>query len=101
MNEVLKSVLPEVVTLLKSHLVKKAYAFGSVVKGPFKKDSDIDLLITFEDHIDPVKYGELYFDLAEKLEILLNRPVDLITEPSLRNPYFIKNINETKVPLYE
>jgi predicted nucleotidyltransferase len=101
MNEALKSFLPQVVTLLKSHRVKRAYAFGSVVNGPFEKDSDIDLLIAFEDHIDPVKYGELYFDLSEQLEALLNRPVDLITEPSLKNPYFIKSVNETKVPLYE
>jgi len=31
---------------------------------------------------------------------LLNRKVDLLTIKSLKNPYFIKRINETKVSLY-
>jgi uncharacterized protein len=101
MNEVLKSNLPQVVRLLKSHKVKRAYAFGSTVNGLFTIDSDIDLLIAFEDNIDPVEYGELYFDLVDQLEVLLQRSVDLVTEPSLKNPYFIKEMNETKVPLYE
>lgn len=87
--------------MLKSHRVKKAYTFGSVVKGNFKESSDVDFLIAFEEDLDPIKYGELYFDLAEQLEGLLNRPVDLITEPSLKNPYFIKSVNETRFTLYE
>ncbi len=101
MNEFLKLRLPQVITLLKAHKVKKAYAFGSAVKDSFTTASDIDLLITFEDDLDPVEYGELYFDLANGLETLLHRHVDLITDQSLRNPYFIKSVNETKVPLYE
>lgn len=101
MNEVLKTQLPNVISLLKSHQVKRAYAFGSVVKGNFSLDSDIDLLIAFEEGLDPVKYGELYFNLADELESLLHRSVDLVTEPSLKNPYFIKDINQTKIALYE
>lgn len=89
------------VALMKKHKVKRAYAFGSVVKGNFNKDSDIDILIAFEDNLNPVEYGQHYFDLADQLEELLQCPVDLITEASLKNPYFIKNLNETKVPLYE
>ncbi len=101
MNTILKDRLPEVIMLLKKHKVKKAYAFGSVVKETFGIDSDIALLVAFEDNLDPVEYGELYFDLADKLEILLKRHVDLITEPSLKNPYFIKSVNEAKFALYE
>jgi predicted nucleotidyltransferase len=101
MEKLLQSKLPEVVKLMKLHKVKRAYAFGSSVNGHFKRTSDIDLLVAFDDDLDPVEYGEQYFDLADKLETLLNRPVDLITELSLKNPYFIKRINETKVALYE
>jgi predicted nucleotidyltransferase len=101
MVEVIKNKITSIVALMKKHKVKRAYAFGSVVKGDFTKDSDIDILIAFEDNLDPVEYGQHYFDLADQLEELLERPVDLITEASLKNPYFIKNLNETKVPLYE
>lgn len=101
MNSILKDRLPEVISLMKNHKVKKAYAFGSVVNQNFNANSDIDLLVAFEDNLDPVEYGELYFDLAEKLELLLQRHIDLITEPSLKNPYFIKSVNEAKFALYE
>jgi hypothetical protein len=47
------------------------------------------------------EYAETYFDLAEKFEILFKRPVDLITDKSLSNPYFIESINLTKIPVYE
>jgi predicted nucleotidyltransferase len=86
--------IPSLITLLKEHKVKRAYAFGSV-------DSDVDLLISFEDGIDPIEYGDLYWSLDEKLPLLLHRPVDLLTERQLRNPYFIKVMNETKTALYE
>lgn len=101
MNSFLKDRLPEVITLLKKYKVKKAYAFGSVVKEDFDAGSDIDLLVAFEDNLDPVEYGELYFDLADKLELLLKRHVDLITKPSLKNPYFIKSVDKAKFALYD
>lgn len=89
------------IALMKKHKVKRAYAFGSVVIGDFNKDSDIDILVALEDDLDPVEYGQHYFDLADQLEELLQRPVDLITKASLKNSYLIKNLNETKVPLNE
>ncbi|MCC6833615.1 MAG: nucleotidyltransferase domain-containing protein [Cytophagales bacterium] len=101
MVEALKSKIPVVIPLLKKHKVKRAYAFGSAVTGSFGTDSDIDILIAFDDSLDPVEYGQHYFELAEQLEQLFEHPVDLITEASLKNPYFIKSLNETKVPLYE
>lgn len=101
MVEVLKNKMPVVVQLLKKHKVKRAYAFGSAVTGGFGKDSDIDLLVAFDETLDPVAYGQHYFELAEQLEQILEHPVDLVTEASLKNPYFIKVLNETKIPLYE
>lgn len=97
----LQNKIPEIIILLKKHRVKRAYAFGSAVKGDFNAASDIDLLIAFDDNLNPVEYGQHYFDLVDQLEALLQLPVDVITEPSLKNPYFIKSVNETKVPLYE
>ncbi|HCZ35009.1 MAG TPA: nucleotidyltransferase [Cytophagales bacterium] len=101
MVKLLSDKLPAVVQLLKKHKVKRAYAFGSAVDGNFTTASDIDLLIAFEDNLDPVEYGVQYFELADQLELLLKRPVDLVTELSLKNPYFISSINKSKVPLYE
>lgn len=101
MIDALKSKIPTVIQLLKKHKVKRAYAFGSAVTGGFGKDSDIDLLVAFDETLDPVAYGQHYFELAEQLEQILEHPVDLVTEASLKNPYFIKVLNKTKIPLYE
>jgi hypothetical protein len=38
--------------------------------------------------------------LHDKLEALFQRKVDLLTENSLSNPYFIESIEETKELLY-
>ena len=92
--------LPDLINILKSHKVKRAYAFGSVCTPLFNKNSDVDLLIAFEDGIDPIEYGDLYWSLDEKIPELLHRPVDILTEKQLRNPYFIKVMNRTKTALY-
>ena len=81
------------------HNVKTLFAFGSVASEGFKEESDVDLLVSFK----PMEYGEYadnYFMLAEKFESLFNRPVDLVTENSLSNPYFIDSVNRTKIMLY-
>lgn len=93
--------LHQVVDILKKHNVVRAYAFGSVCSDKFEKQSDIDLLIAFQDELDPLKKGQYIWDLEDKLTAIFHRKIDLITENSLKNPYFIKELNETKIPIYE
>lgn len=80
--------------------VKSLYAFGSVCTEKFNDKSDIDLLIAFKP-MDYEDYADAYFELVEKLESIFKRPVDLVTDKSLGNPYFIESINQTKTPIYE
>lgn len=100
-NSVLASELPTITRILRENGVKRAYAFGSVCTDRFNDDSDIDLLIALDESLDPVRYGESYFAIAQALESVLNRPVDLVTERSLQNPYFIATLNKTKTAIYE
>jgi uncharacterized protein len=100
-HHVLKDKLPAVTQLLKEHNVKRAYAFGSVCTDKFNSESDIDLLIAFEDGLDPLVYGESYWIILFALQDMFKREIDLVTEPSLKNPYFIKVMNQTKTPIYE
>ena len=75
--------------------------FGSAVSGDFNEDSDIDMLISFSDNLSVEEYTENYFTLHYKLRELFNREIDIVTERSLSNPYFIKSINKTKSLIYE
>jgi uncharacterized protein len=100
MQAIIQNNINELNLLFQKHKVKKAFAFGSVCTESFSDKSDIDLLVDIDDSEGPILYGEHYFDLANELETLLNRKVDLLTIKSLKNPYFIKSIDETKVSLY-
>ena len=81
--------------------IKRLYAFGSVVSGNFTDKSDIDFLISFVDTLTIEEYTNNYFSLHYKLRELFDREIDIITERSLSNPYFIESINETKELIYE
>ncbi|MCD4795402.1 MAG: nucleotidyltransferase domain-containing protein [Bacteroidales bacterium] len=82
--------------LFKNHKVVKAYIFGSAIKSDFNINSDIDFLITFQDDLEPLEKGELWWSLHDSLRNLLNREIDLLTERSLKNPYLIKELDRTK-----
>jgi len=89
------------VDILKQYKVKTAYLFGSVLTDRFDENSDIDVLVSFEDFTqDPLERGENSWNLQFALEDSLHRDVDLINEASLKNPYFIKEVNETRYKIY-
>lgn len=100
MNPIITKNISQIESLCKKYKVKELYAFGSVTRKDFKKKSDVDLLVEFK-KMGVFKYGEAYFSLTESLEKLFERNVDLLTIKSLRNPYFIEELNETKVKIYE
>ena len=75
------------------------YAFGSVVRDDFNNDSDIDLVVDFNEK-DPFTYTDLYFNLKSKLEELLKRQIDLIEERAIKNPIFKQQLEKTKVKIY-
>lgn len=99
MQRLLADNMDKIKALCMAHNVKSLFAFGSVCTDRFNDQSDIDLLISFNS-MDYGEYADTYFDLAEKFENLFNRPVDLVTDKSLSNPYFIDSINQTKTLIY-
>jgi len=99
MNRLISENKENIKLLCITYNVKTLYAFGSVCTEKFNDKSDIDLLISFL----PMDYGDYadnYFELANKFENLFKRPVDLVTDKSLSNPYFIESINESKMLIY-
>ncbi len=92
--------LPIIKEKLEKYKIKRAFAFGSVCSDKFNEESDIDLLIAFQDNLDPLFRGQAIWDLEDELKLIFNRDIDLITESQLKNPYFIKELNETKIQIY-
>lgn len=85
--------------LCKQYRVRTFSAFGSVTREDFRSDSDIDFVVDFDEN-DPFIYTDLYFQLKEKLEKLLKRQIDLIEERGIKNSYFRKELDKTKILIY-
>jgi len=75
--------------------VKKLYLFGSILTNEFKDDNDIDMLIQFS-----VIDLNNYMDFKEKMELLFNRPVDLVENQAIKNPVFRKVVDKEKQLIY-
>ncbi len=86
--------------LLAANKIEEAYVFGSAAKGNFNEKSDVDFLVRFSADLTPLEKGELWWNLHDELRRFLNREIDIVTINSLKNPYFIKEINDTKVLIY-
>ena len=97
----IKAKLSDFIDLCRNHRVKYLYAFGSATTDDFNsKTSDIDLVVEL-DTLDPLDRGESLIDLWDKFERFFNRKVDLLTESSIKNPILRKNINKTKILIYD
>ena len=80
--------------------VRELRVFGSVITDHFDPErSDLDFLVEFH---DPDKPGifDRYMALAEGLELIFERPVDLITKQAMKNPVFRQTVNATSQALY-
>ena len=99
MNRIITENIEKIKEYCKEYNVKELYAVGSVVSDKFSEKSDIDLLIKFE-NISVEEYTDNYFILHKLFRKIFNRKIDLITDKSLSNPFFIKSIEKTKQLLY-
>lgn len=85
--------------LCAKHKVARLFVFGSILSEKFKKDSDIDLIVDFRE-VDLYDYADNYFDLKFALEKIFNRPVDLLEDKAINNPYLRQSIDNSKQLVY-
>ena len=85
--------------LCQKHHVNSLYVFGSVLTNKFSEHSDIDMIVSFK-KIPLENYADNYFDFKFTLEDVLQRPVDLLEEQSVKNPFFLQNLNKNKYLIY-
>ena len=86
--------------LCEAHKVKNLYAFGSVLTDNFNNESDIDLIVDFS-NIAVEDYADNYFDFKFSLQDIFKRPIDLLEEKALKNPYFTQSVYQNRKLVYE
>lgn len=90
----------EVASLCRRTGARRLDAFGSAVRDDFKSEtSDLDFLVEFGD-LSPADYAQAWFALKEGLEVLFDRPVDLVTPSALANPYFRQRVVSESLNVY-
>ena len=98
--ELLQANLEALRELCERYGVVKLELFGSAAKGTFDpKSSDIDLIAEFNNRRQG-DYAARFLDFADGAEALLQRPVDLLTEAMIKNPYFKHAVDECRTTLY-
>ena len=81
--------------------VQRLDLFGSALTDQYDPDrSDLDFLVEFQPAALSA-YADAYFGLLEALGRLFGRPVDLVVESAIKNPYFRQSVEQTRVPVYE
>lgn len=100
MNSLIERNLGALVELCRRHRVTRLDLFGSATRADFDPAcSDLDFLVEFEP-LEPKAYAAAFFALLEGLQVLLGRPVDLVVESSISNPYFRASVERSRTRLY-
>jgi len=80
----------------RRHHIRKLALFGSALRGQLRADSDVDILVDFEEGHTP---GLSFFRIQEELSGLLGRRVDLNT-PNFLSPRVRERVLAQAAVLY-
>lgn len=86
-KSILSGLKPE---LIKKYPISSIGLFGSIVRDDFNANSDIDIIVDFND-----KIGIEFVTLADELEQSLNHKVDLVSRGGIKQKYF--NVIEPEI----
>ena len=98
MNQ-LNTYLKDINKLCLQHQVKKLYVFGSALTNNFNENSDVDLIVEFNT-LAVEEYADNYFDFKFSLQNIVKRPIDLLEEKELKNPYFKNAVIKDRALIY-
>lgn len=101
MIAVIGSKKDEIAALCRRLHVRRLEVFGSAARETDfdPAESDVDFLVEFEPGYRADAFNA-YFSLKEGLEALLDRPVDLVVEKALKNPFVRAHVAHEREPVY-
>ena len=85
--ELTKNIEEKVISFLRDCGAKKISIFGSYIRGEATPESDLDIIVEFEESISLIDLVGFEMDLSEQLGI----KVELLTEKSI-SPYIIEDV---------
>lgn len=89
-----------ITALCEKYGVASLDLFGSGTSAMWKSEgSDLDFVVSFQSDVQ-AGLADRYLGLAEELEALFQRSVDLITPGAMRNPYFRARVDASRSRIY-
>jgi len=79
----------------RKHHIAKLAVFGSVLRDDFRPDSDVDVLVWFEEGQTPGMFGLVGMEM--ELSEIIGRKVDLRTPPELSHRFRDEVIDQAEV----
>ena len=95
MSEKIQEIKDKIQPIAESNDISYAAVFGSVARGDDKPESDLDLLVRFSQPKSLLDFSRI----NDKLNEILGRQVDLVTERAL-HPTIKQNIQKELVTIY-
>jgi uncharacterized protein len=90
----------EIAELCRQHHVRRLAVFGSATRDDFDPArSDVDVLVEF-DEMPIEQYSDNKWSLWDELTAKFGRKVDLLTWKSIKNPYLLREVENTQEMLY-
>lgn len=96
--------MDKIIALCKKYKVNKLWVFGSILTDRFNDNSDVDFSVKFDKQrisSEKLDWADLFFDFLHEMENTLNRKVDIVFDDYVHNPYFRKELDQTKRLIYE
>lgn len=92
--------MDDVMRLCHQTNVARIGLFGSALREDFDPEkSDLDFVVEFFEP-DAPGISDRYLTLAESLETIFGKRIDLITARSIKNPVFSAEVTTSLCPLY-
>ena len=82
----------------KKWKIREFSLFGSVLRDDFRSNSDVDVLVSFEETAGWDLFDIV--DMKEELKSIFDREVDLVEQGAIRNPFRRQSILSSKEILY-
>jgi len=91
-----REIKDKIIAILKKHGARKISIFGSFVREEAGPESDLDIIVEFDQPKGLIKFVGIKNELSD----ILGMKVDLLTEKAI-SPYLIDNIKKEALVIYE
>jgi uncharacterized protein len=102
MNQLFELNKNTLISLCRQFGIRRLELFGSANTADFDPEhSDLDFLVEFPADYDFGPWLSRFVVFEENLQKLFGRPVHLVMASALKNPWFRREVQKTRAPIYD